>query len=113
MIRVEAVVIRDRVETVIDAVAREAEHVGVTVVDAVGQGFQHDTSHELPKALLTFIVPEHKAKKIAEAICGAARSGNEYGDGLVWLSPVYHVKHVRTGTPLHEHVETRVGTGVA
>ena len=38
MIKVEAVVIRERVETVIDAVEHETGHVGVTVVEAVGHG---------------------------------------------------------------------------
>jgi len=37
VIRVEAVVIRERVETVIDAVEEETGHVGVTVVEAIGQ----------------------------------------------------------------------------
>lgn len=35
MIKVEAVVIRERVETVIDAVEAETGHVGVTVVEAI------------------------------------------------------------------------------
>jgi len=115
MIKVEAVVIRDRVETVIDAVEAAADHVGVTVVEAIGHGRQRGIAHEyrgrvfesrfLPKAFLTFIVPEHKAEKVVEAISDAARSGHESGDGLVWTSPVYHVRHNRTGKPLHEYVE--------
>ena len=35
MVKVEAVVIRERVETVIDAVEDATGHVGVTVVEAV------------------------------------------------------------------------------
>ena len=38
MVKVEAVVIRERVETVIDAVEDETGHVGVTVVEAIGHG---------------------------------------------------------------------------
>ena len=101
MIKVEAVVVPDRVETVIDAVEAEAAHVGVTVVEAIGHGRQRD----VPKALLTFIVPENKAERVVNAICEAARSGRESGDGLVWTSPVSHVRHNRTGKPLHEYVE--------
>src|ERR671925_622452 len=41
MTKVEAVVIRERVETVIDAVEAETGHVGVTVVEAIGHGRQH------------------------------------------------------------------------
>ena len=66
MVKVEAVVIRERVETVIDAVESEAGHVGVTVLEAVGHGRQRCITHEdrgrvfesrfLPKALLIFVV---------------------------------------------------------
>ena len=113
MIKIEAVVIRDRVESVVEAVAAEAGHVGVTVVEAIGEGFQHNLSQNQPQALLIFIVPEHKAEKAVEAICGAARSGEESGDGLVWMSSAYNVRHNRTGKPLHEYVEARARAGVA
>ena len=36
--KVEAVVVRDRVETVMEAVEEQTGHVGVTVVEAVGHG---------------------------------------------------------------------------
>ena len=65
-VKVEAVVIRERIETVIDAVEDETGHVGVTVVEAVGHGRQRGITHEyrgrvfesrfLPKALLVFVV---------------------------------------------------------
>jgi hypothetical protein len=68
MIKVEAVVIRERVETVIDAVEEQTGHVGVTVVEAIGHGRQRGITHEyrgrtfesrfLPKAVLTFVVAE-------------------------------------------------------
>ena len=101
MIKVEAVVISDRVETVIDAVEAETGHIGVTVVEATGRGRQCG----VPEALLTFIVPENKAQPVLEAICTAAISENEAGDGLTWMSSVYNVRHNRTGKPLHEYVE--------
>ena len=116
MIKVEAVVIRERVETVIDAVEEETRHVGVTVVEAIGHGRQRGVTHEyrgrvfesrfLPKALLTFIVDDELAQAVAETIADAARSGNESGDGLVWTSRVENVTHNRTGRPL-EAVEAR------
>ena len=96
MTKVEAVVIRERVETVIDAVEEETGHVGVTVIEAVGHGRQRGITHEyrgrvfesrfLPKALLTFIVEDELADAVVEAIADSARSGNESGDGLVWTS---------------------------
>jgi nitrogen regulatory protein P-II 1 len=112
MIKVEAVVIRERVETVIDAVEHETGHVGVTVIEAIGHGRQRGVTHEyrgrvfesrfLPKALLTFVVEDELADAVAAAIVDAARSGNESGDGLVWSSPVYGVTHNRTGLRLGE-----------
>jgi nitrogen regulatory protein P-II 1 len=110
VIKVEAVVIRERVETVIDAVEEETGHVGVTVVEAVGHGRERGITHEyrgrvfesrfLPKALLTFVVEDAAAPAIVNAISDAARSGNESGDGLVWTAPVANVTHNRTGQRL-------------
>ena len=112
MIKVEAVVIRERVETVIDAVEMETGHVGVTVVEAIGHGRQRGVTHEyrgrvfesrfLPKAVLTFIVEDSIAEAVADAIADSARSGNESGDGIVWTSPVNDVTHNRTGKKLEE-----------
>jgi nitrogen regulatory protein P-II 1 len=112
MIKVEAVVIRERVETVIDAVEEQTGHVGVTVVEAIGHGRQRGITHEyrgrifesrfLPKAVLTFIVVDELADAVVETISDAARSGNESGDGIVWTSPVANVTHSRTGLRLEE-----------
>ena len=112
MTKVEAVVIRERVETVIDAVEAETGHVGVTVVEAIGHGRQRGVTHEyrgrvfesrfLPKALLTFIVEDALVRPVVAAISDAARSGHESGDGIVWTTPVENVTHNRTGLPLAE-----------
>jgi nitrogen regulatory protein P-II 1 len=112
MTKVEAVVIRERVETVIDAVEDQTGHVGVTVVEAIGHGRQRGITHEyrgrvfesrfLPKAVLTFIVDDDLAEAVVAAIVDAARSGNESGDGIVWTTPVANVTHNRTGQPLEE-----------
>ena len=112
MVKVEAVVTRERVETVIDAVEHESGHVGVTVVEAIGHGRQRGITHEyrgrifesrfLPKAQLTFIVADHLAEDVVAAIVDAAKSGNESGDGIVWTSPVENVTHNRTGRSLEE-----------
>ena len=112
MTKVEAVVIRERIETVIDAVEEETGHVGVTVIEAVGHGRQRGVTHEyrgrvfesrfLPKAVLVFVVDDDKADAVVRAISSAARSGNEAGDGLVWTTPVFNVTHNRTGLRLEE-----------
>ena len=117
MTKVDAVVIRERIETVIDAVEAETGHVGVTVVEAVGHGRERGITHEyrgrvfesrfLPKALLTFVVDDSLADAVVAAIADAARSGNESGDGLVWTSQVANVTHNRTGKSLEEEVGLR------
>jgi nitrogen regulatory protein PII len=112
VIKVEAVVVRERVETVIDAVEDETGHVGVTVLEAIGHGRQRGVTHEyrgrvfesrfLPKALLIFVVEERRVDAVVRAISDAARTGAESGDGLVWTTPVDHVTHNRTGLSLEE-----------
>jgi nitrogen regulatory protein P-II 1 len=112
MKKVEAVVIRERVETVIDAVEEETGHVGVTVVEAIGHGRQRGITHEyrgrvfesrfLPKAVLTFVVTDEIADDVVRAIVDSARSGNESGDGIVWTSSIENVTHNRTGKSLEE-----------
>lgn len=112
MVKVEAIVIRERVETVIDAVEEQTGHVGVTVVEAVGHGRQRGITHEyrgrifesrfLPKALLIFVVDDERADAVMHAIVDAARSGNVSGDGICWASPVGTVTHHRTGLSLEE-----------
>jgi nitrogen regulatory protein P-II 1 len=110
VIKVEAVVIRERVETVIDAVEEETGHVGVTVVEAIGHGRERGVTHEyrgrvfesrfLPKAVLTFVVEDALGPRIVDVVADAARSGAESGDGLVWTTPVGNVTHHRSGRRL-------------
>ena len=116
MVKVEAVVVRERVEIVMDAVEEQTGHVGVTVVEAVGHGRERGITHEyrgrvfesrfLPKAHLTFVVPDEIADEVVAAIVDAARTGHENGDGICWTTPVFNVTHNRTGQPLEE-VEVR------
>lgn len=110
MIKVEAVVVRDRVEPVMDAVTERTGHVGVTVLEAVGHGRQPGITHEyrgrvfesrfLPKALLVFVVDDHLADAVVEVVVETARTGHESGDGIVWTTPVLDVVHNRTGLRL-------------
>ena len=112
MFKVEAVVIRERVETVIDAVEDATGHVGVTVIEAIGHGRERGVTHEyrgrvfesrfLPKAMLVFIVEDEIGEEVVAAIVDSARSGNEAGDGIVWTSSVSNVMHNRTGKSLEE-----------
>jgi|SRR6185436_10766682 nitrogen regulatory protein P-II 1 len=113
--KVEAVVVRDRVETVMEAVEAATGHVGVTVIEAVGHGREKGITHEyrgrvfesrfLPKAHMAFVVRDEIAEAVISAIVDAARTGQSAGDGICWSAPVYHVTHNRTGAKLEE-VET-------
>src|SRR3954468_8131693 len=117
MVKVEATVIRERVETVIDAVEEATGHVGVTVVEAIGHGRERGVTHEyrgrifesrfLPKAVLTFVVEDRIADRVVDAIVDSARSGNGSGDGLTGTSRVENATHHRTGRKLEE-VEVNV-----
>jgi nitrogen regulatory protein P-II 1 len=112
MIKVEAVVVRERVETVMDAVEEQTGHVGVTVIEAVGHGRQRGITHEyrgrvfesrfLPKAYLIFLVEASIVDAAVEAIMDAARTGHVSGDGVVWTTAVDRVMHNRTGRRLEE-----------
>ena len=112
MHKVEAIVIRERVETVIDAVEEATGHVGVTVIEAIGHGRERGVTHEyrgrvfesrfLPKAQLVFVVAHQIVEDVIRAIVDAAHSGNESGDGLCWSTPVGNVMHNRTGRTLEE-----------
>ncbi len=114
MTKVEAVVVRDRVETVMEAVEEETGHVGVTVVEAVGHGREKGITHEyrgrvfesrfLPKAHMTFVVRDELVEGVITAIVDAARTGHVAGDGICWATPVFDVTHNRTGRKL-ERVE--------
>ena len=107
MVKVEAVVVREKVEDVMDAVTESTGHVGVTVLEAVGHGAQPGITHEyrgrvfesrfLPKALLVFVVEEELAEAVVETIVATARTGHESGDGIVWTTPVFGVRRNRTG----------------
>ena len=112
MTKVEAIVVRDRVETVMDAVEEQTGHVGVTVIEAVGHGRQRGITHEyrgrifesrfLPKALMTFVVKDEIAEQVVEAIADAAATGHDSGDGICWTVSVDNVTHNRTHTRIGE-----------
>ena len=97
MVKVEAVVVRERIETVIEAVGHGRQR-GITH-EYRGRVFE---SRFLPKALLIFLVKDELADKVASTIADAARSGNTSGDGIVWRTRVEDVVHSRTGKKLEE-----------
>src|SRR6187455_2966657 len=99
MKKVEAVVLRERVEIVIDAVEEQTGHVGVTVVEAVGHGRQRGITHEyrgrvfesrfLPKALLAFVVADELAAAAAGTTAATASSGRPRSTTSLTTAPAY------------------------
>ena len=79
---------------------------GITVTEARGFGRQRGhtevyrgaeyTVEFVPKVCIEVLVDDDDAKRYADAIVEAARTG-QIGDGKVWISPVESVIRVRTG----------------
>jgi len=79
---------------------------GITVTEVRGFGRQRGhtevyrgaeyTVDFVPKVRLDILTEDQDAKRVADAIVGAARTG-KIGDGKVWISPVDDVIRVRTG----------------
>jgi len=113
MTKVEVVVIRERVETVIDAVEEETGHVGVTVIEAVGHGRERGVTHEYRgrvfESRFSAEGTAHLHRRRRQGPTASSRprrplrsAGTESGDGLVWTTPVENVTHNRTGKALSE-----------
>jgi nitrogen regulatory protein P-II 1 len=90
----------------VEAALKELGLSGVTVSEARGFGRQRGhtevyrgaeyTVQFVPKVRLEIVTEDEDAKRFADAIVEAARTG-QIGDGKVWISPVETVIRVRTG----------------
>ena len=79
---------------------------GLTVSEVQGYGRQKGhtevyrgaeyTVEFVPKVRIEVLADDDEAKRLADAIVEAARTG-QIGDGKVWISPVDTVIRVRTG----------------
>ena len=86
---------------------------GVTVSEVRGFGRQRGhtevyrsaeyTVEFVPKISLEILVGDDEAKRVADTIVEAARTG-QIGDGKVWISPVDTVIRVRTGEMGHDAI---------
>src|SRR2546421_4824671 len=79
---------------------------GITVTESRGFGRQRGhtevyrgaeyTVEFVPKVRIEIVTEDEDAKRVADAIVEAARTG-EIGDGKVWIAPIEMVIRVRTG----------------
>ena len=86
---------------------------GVTVSEVRGFGRQRGhtevyrsaeyTVEFVPKISVEILVDDDEAKRVADTIVEAARTG-QIGDGKVWISPVDTVIRVRTGEMGHDAI---------
>jgi len=90
----------------VEAALKELGLGGVTVMEARGFGRQRGhtevyrgaeyTVEFVPKVCIEIICEDDDAKRYADAIVEAARTG-KIGDGKVWIAPIDTVIRVRTG----------------
>ena len=86
---------------------------GMTVSEVRGFGRQRGhtevyrgaeyTVEFVPKISLEILVDDDEAKRVADTIVEAARTG-QIGDGKVWISPIDTVIRVRTGEMGHDAI---------
>lgn len=103
MIRIEAIIRRERFEEVKEALCNIGV-IAMTVDEVYGCGHQaghieHYRGLEthinlLPKIRITTVVHEVDPEDVIEAICTAAQTG-EHGDGKIFLMPLLDAVRVR------------------
>lgn len=103
MIRIEAIIRRERFEEVKEALMNIGV-IAMTVDEVYGCGHQaghieHYRGLEthinlLPKIRITTVVHEIDPEEVIKAICDAAQTG-EHGDGKIFLMPLLDAVRVR------------------
>ena len=98
---VKAIVRPEIADTIADALS-EAGYSSMTKINAFGRGKQNGIIigaihyDELPKTILMLVVADEAVDEILKIIKYKAYTGN-YGDGMVFITPVERVMTVRTG----------------
>ena len=104
MVRIEAIIRREKFDDVKDALQRIGV-IAMTVDEVYGCGHQaghieHYRGLEthinlLPKIRITTVVNEVDPEKVVDAICEAAYTG-EHGDGKIFIVPLLDAIRIRT-----------------
>jgi nitrogen regulatory protein P-II 1 len=102
---VTAIVKPHRVEEVKEAL-RDAGVMGLTTSDVEGFGRQRGHTEVyrgaeyqvdfVPKIRVEVLCDDDQVDGIVEAVSSAARTG-KIGDGKIWVTPVEHLRRIRTG----------------
>ncbi len=105
MIKVEALIRPQKLDDVKSALT-DLGIRGMTVSEVRGVGKQKGftqhyrgaeyTVNLIQKVKVEVVVPDTEAREVADAIAGAARTG-EIGDGKIFLIPVAEAIRIRTG----------------
>jgi nitrogen regulatory protein P-II 1 len=105
MKRIEAIIQPHKLDEV-----KEALHgigvEGITITDVRGHGRQkgHTETYRgneyrvdlMPKVVMLMVVPDARAKQVADVIVAAARSG-KIGDGKIFISSIDEAIRIRSG----------------
>lgn len=105
MMRIEAVIRPERLESVLEAVGALG-YRGMTVGNVKGQGIQGGLARQwrraeyrvdlLPKVSVVMVVLDEEVEDLMKVIAMAART-DRIGDGKIFVTPVEQVVRVRTG----------------
>jgi nitrogen regulatory protein P-II 1 len=96
-----------RQEKLMDVIEKLSKIVpGLTVAEVRGRGRQggHQVIYRgveyslalLPKVRVEIVIDDNKVEDVVNAVCQSANTG-EIGDGRIFVIPVDHAYHVRTG----------------
>lgn len=105
MMKVEAIIRPERLEPVKKSLEQHG-YVAMTVTEVLGRGEQKGIKLQyrggaievdlLPKLKMEIFVKDEVVEDVMKLICDAARTG-KYGDGRIFVTPVYMSGKVRTG----------------
>jgi nitrogen regulatory protein P-II 1 len=104
--KVEAIIREERLEAVRIALENQS-YFGMTVSEVSGRGRQKGLTLQwrvgeycvdfLPKIKIEVVVLDEDVPKVLSAITKNARTGEEWGDGKIFIIPVEGAVRVRTG----------------
>jgi len=106
MKKIEAIVREERLEAIRIALEKQG-YFGMTITEASGRGRQKGLTLQwrageycidfLPKIKIEVVILDEDVPRVLNAIITNAKTGEERGDGKVFIIPVENAVRVRTG----------------